>query len=162
MSSSPGDFDQLQRLLSLKRHEQPPPGYFLHFSDKVIARIEAEGLGRRGSGSWWQRLWNGLDASPLLAFGYGGTVVGLLLVGVGVLDSVEPDNTVTASVVANPWFQPAAGAGQSMFIDNVATHPAIVRADSASSVTPVISRTVPDSLFDVNRLRAQPASYTFR
>jgi len=160
MSSFPGDFDPLQRLLSLKRHEQPPPGYFSHFSDKVMARIETEGLGMRGS--WWRRLWSGLDARPLLTFGYGGRVVGLLLVGIGVLDSVEPGHTVTASVVANPWFQPGVEVGQSMFMDAASAHPAIARADSSSSVTPVISRTVPDSLFDVNRLRAQPASYTFR
>ena len=62
MNPAPEEFDELRKLLVLKRHEQPPPGFFNHFSDKVIGRIEAEGLFRRAS--WWQRLFPSLDAKP--------------------------------------------------------------------------------------------------
>ena len=76
-------------MLALKRHEQPPPGYFNHFSGQVVARIKA---GERVDESvldrlfweapWIQRLWAALEAKPILAGAFGATVCGLLIFGV--------------------------------------------------------------------------------
>ena len=79
MSSSQDDFDQLKTLLVCKRYEQPPPGYFVHFSDRVIARIEVEELG--GTFSWWDWLVEKLTARPILACAYGTAVSAMLIVG---------------------------------------------------------------------------------
>ena len=45
MNESENNFSELKRLLKLKRHEVPPPGYFNDFSAEIIARIRA---GERG------------------------------------------------------------------------------------------------------------------
>jgi len=80
MNPPPEEFDRLRKLLALKRCEQPPPGYFNHFSDKIIARIDAEGPCIRIS--WWQQLFPEWDAKPVLACAYGLVIMGLLAIGV--------------------------------------------------------------------------------
>ena len=160
MSNPPENFDDLRRLLALKRHENSPTGYFNHFADKVIARIEAAGLVAQPR--WWQRMYAGLEARPVLACAYGLLIGGLLVVGLGVSQSVEADHAA-APVLANQWFQaplpaPAVDAGEptsAQFVN---------QTDAASSVNPVISSGPPSFLFDVNGmkgLKVTPASATF-
>ncbi|HTD68133.1 MAG TPA: hypothetical protein VK846_16535 [Candidatus Limnocylindria bacterium] len=79
MGSSP-DNDAVEKLLRLKRYEQPPPRYFSEFSGRVISRIE-RGEGRS---SWWERL--GFDLRPALAAGAGMVACGLIVYGVATTD----------------------------------------------------------------------------
>src|SRR6187549_2267077 len=76
MSSSPDKFESLEKLVRLKRHEQPPPRYFREFSGRVIDRI-ARGEARL---SWWERF--GFDLRPALAAGAGLVACGLIVYGV--------------------------------------------------------------------------------
>ena len=78
MDHQPEQFEQLQRLLKLKRHEQPPPGYFNRFSAQVMARIEVE---LREQPSWLERFWLAFETRPALAASYGILVGGLLISG---------------------------------------------------------------------------------
>ncbi len=80
MSSSPENHDGLEKLLRLKRHEQPPPRYFDEFSGRVLGRIE------RGEArlSWWERF--GFDLRPALAAGAGLVACGLIIYGVATTD----------------------------------------------------------------------------
>lgn len=80
MSASPDNFESLEKLLRLKRHEQPPPRYFNEFSGRVMGRIE------RGDArlSWWERF--GFDLRPALAAGAGMVACGLIVYGVATAD----------------------------------------------------------------------------
>lgn len=84
------NFEALRRLLALKRHEQPPPGFFSSFRRQVIARIEAEealhaqGVFARWLGryKWVNRLWGMLEGQPAMAGALGLTACAMLLGGV--------------------------------------------------------------------------------
>lgn len=86
--------EPLLRLLALKRHEQPPPGYFDHFAAKVIARIEAAEAAVEGS--WWRRLRAQFDARPMLACAYGVVVGTVLVLGVSFASSLDEQPTGAA------------------------------------------------------------------
>jgi len=54
MNEQSQNFETLKRLLKLKQHEVPPPGYFNDFSGHVVSRIRAGEAG--GSRSFMERL----------------------------------------------------------------------------------------------------------
>ena len=151
MNPAPEELERLRKLVALKRREQPPPGYFDHFSDKVIARIEAEGLCARNS--WWQRLFPEWDAKPVLACAYGLVITGLLAVGVGVSQSLDTEEAA-APDLGRPWFTQAPASYAVLPVSvPVAQASFTGQSNLASSVNPVISSGAPSFLFDVNRLK---------
>ena len=156
MNPSPQDFDQLRKLLALKRHEPPPPGYFNHFSDKVIARIEAQGLVMRAS--WRQRLFPELDARPVLACAYGLIITGLLVVGLGVSQSLDSEES-PAPTLGSPWFAQTPAPASALPSGAAVARPLTEQTDPTSSVNPVFTSSPPRFLFDVNQLRFERASY---
>lgn len=83
------NFDQLRTLLSLKKHETPPPGYFNRLPGKILARIEASELASQST--WWDWVVERFDARPILACAYGFTISGLLLMGFRVSQLLQAD-----------------------------------------------------------------------
>ena len=75
MNSERENFERLRRLLALKKYEQPPPGYFNHFSQLVIERIQTESATSEAGFlrwvtapiAWMQRAWDSLENHPALA-----------------------------------------------------------------------------------------------
>lgn len=124
MNSSPDDFKDLRHLLALKKHEEPPPGYFSYLPDKIVIRIERGDLSEHST--WWEWLVAKFDAQPVLAGAYAFAISGLMLLGLKVSEdlpqrsSVEllpggvmahsPDPlTFTPSTAIQPYFANPAG-----------------------------------------------------
>lgn len=70
---------EVQRILALKRHEQPPPAFFQGFSEKVIDRIQTAGPGPRPT--LRQRLSLEFYGVPIYICAAGVIVCGLLVAG---------------------------------------------------------------------------------
>ncbi len=109
MAPESDNFEGLQRLLKLKRYEQPPPGYFSDFSQQVIAQIKAgantepESLFDRLSWEvpWLRRLLESFQAKPALAMGFGAAVCALLVGGVIYSESLEFKPVQPVSLLPN-------------------------------------------------------------
>lgn len=87
MADNTENFDQLRKLLALKRHEQPPPGYFDKFSKHVIMRLHAGDKGEVETFSerlfneapWLQAILHAFQTKPVLAGGSGAAACALVL-----------------------------------------------------------------------------------
>jgi hypothetical protein len=140
------NFDSLQKLLALKRHEVPPPGYFNTFSSKVMARIEAA---ETRPVTWLQKLGLDFDFKPAMVCGLGVLVCGLLSAGV-LTSALEPNHQLAPGLVMAPPMNPSAEAAP--------FGPVVAGDASRSSTQPVFSA----SRFDQFGLQPQPVSYQFQ
>ena len=142
MNPETENFEQLRRLLALKRHEQPPPGYFNNFSGQVIARIKA---GERGEdsfnlgrwvweGAWLQRLWSAIETKPALTGAFGVLVCGLLISGIIYSDASVQQNALIV-VPVPPDDRPGPGDGPTVLPP---TGIQTVESSSSSGVLPVV------------------------
>src|ERR1035441_7754814 len=90
MNENENNFESLRRLLALKRHETPPPGYFENFSSEVTARIRAGDAGRTAGVSkqltdelpWFFRLLSTFEAKPAFTGAFASALCLLLLFGI--------------------------------------------------------------------------------
>ena len=86
MNPDPEKQDELQRILSLKRHETPPSRFFKSFSGDVRDRLHSPEPPI--DQTWWQRL--GLDSKPVLVCASGVVVCVLLVAGLIASLRVDP------------------------------------------------------------------------
>src|SRR3954468_15863872 len=98
MNPDSENFDSLRRLLALKRHEIPPPGYFDRFSRDVMARIKAGESGGtiEVGASCFQRFAAMFDVKPIFAGAFGAAVCALVIAGI--TTSSEPATQASATV----------------------------------------------------------------
>jgi hypothetical protein len=138
---------QVEKIIALKRYEQPPPGYFHLLPGRIIRRIE-HGEGQCG---FWEKWRMAFRVRPGLAYALGLTVCGAL----------------TAGLYFSPTLEQAAGAGEpsseNLWAD---ASPSVSVSQDASlngsrwlgSTNPVTAPETGDSLFPAPEARAIPVS----
>lgn len=141
MNSSPENFDPLQKLLRLKRYEQPPPRYFNEFSSQVIDRIQAESSVEKER--WWHRF--GFDLRPAVGLGVGAFACTLLFLGL----TADPINE---QGLAGAPFTAAGANPQAFTVASPEVNP------DANSTNPVINA-AGTMMINPFRPRVSPASY---
>jgi len=128
MNPEPQNFDQLCKLLALKRHEVPPPRYFNDFSGSVIARLHQplpEEL------SWWQRLGLDFDLRPALMCGVGVLVCGMLSFGlIGAMQIADAENSGD-SLASSPMGTPVMAAAAPADFNAASISPLLARQSSS-------------------------------
>lgn len=89
MSADLENFNSLRKLLNVKRHEQPPPGYFEQFNSEVMSRLRAGEHQQPDlmrdldeDAPWVQRLLALFNARPAVAGALGVMACGVMLVGI--------------------------------------------------------------------------------
>jgi hypothetical protein len=90
MNENENDFSSLRLLLELKRHENPPTGYFNNFSSRITARIRAgEAIASKGpverlavEAPWLMKFLQFFEAKPAFAGGFALALCLLLLAGI--------------------------------------------------------------------------------
>jgi len=113
MNENENNFESLRRLLALKRHETPPPGYFANFSAAVTARIRAGDARRTASVPnrladelpWLFRLMSAFVAKPAFAGAFASALCLLLLVVIVYAErpsDIEPQPILQATLDTSP------------------------------------------------------------
>ena len=129
---NPDEFESLKKLLALKRHEEPPPGYFDRLPGEVRARIAHA---QASPEPWWRRWLATCDLSPALATSYAVVAVTLVVGGI--------------------WMakQPVAEGGPQIVTTTVPS------VDANLTNTIIASNAAPPGLFNPPSLPVQPAEF---
>ena len=143
MNHPEDQFDDVTRLLGCKRYEQPPPGYFASFADKVIARIEREDT--RSYSSWWTWFVDRFDAKPILVCAYGLIVSSLLFMGFRLSEVFEAELDAHPAA-SGPWLAVAPGSPllstqtfEDGFVPEASPRSLFARSASADTLFPASS-----------------------
>ena len=145
MNAGQDDFEKLRKLLALKRHEQPPPGYFDRLPNQIISRIKAG----ENTESIWDRLLPKVVLRPAFAYGFG--IAACVLLAFGANYALRNDTAPTANNMASPLLT-----AQPTEAPAIAANPTFISASNnmASSTNPVN----PQPLFEPH-LQVLPAGY---
>ena len=129
MNTEKENFESLRRMLALKRHEQPPPGYFANFSQQVITQIKSGATGNSDARldvklwevPWFQRFWAGLgESQAAMAGAFGVLVCGLLVSAVAYSVKAPSDSTAVEGIpLANAQVADSAAATHPLLAEPV-------------------------------------------
>jgi len=163
MNESENNFESLRRLLALKRHEIPPPGYFNSFSSQVISRIrageadESREMADRllSEAPWLLKLLHFFQAKPVYVSSFACSLCLLLLFGI--VYAERPDATAKTTVLVAAT-EPA---GSLVDATTPIFPPSAAPAGLMVSTNPVLSLQPVGPFFgQQNPLLAQPVSFS--
>lgn len=160
MSEYQNDFEAVRRLLSLKRHEVPPPGYFHRFSDQVIQRIRVgEAAAPAGwseelyaQAPWLVRFLQSFGGKPVFAGSFAGALCMLLVFGI--VYAERPDVELQPLVQATPTTASLAAVSPT----SLAQQPVAQAGGIMVSTNPVFSLQPVGSAFGQQNPLVQPVS----
>jgi hypothetical protein len=158
MKENENNFESLHRLLALKRHETPPPGYFENFSAEVRARIRSGDPGRMESLSdqlpWLVRLISAFEAKPAFAGAFASALCMLLVFGI--VFAERPDVAPQPLLQTAQFGSPLAAAAPVALSSLPAEQPALI---PISSTNPVFNTQSSDSWFASQGAAVQPVNF---
>ncbi|HEY3930870.1 MAG TPA: hypothetical protein VGM58_00705 [Verrucomicrobiae bacterium] len=162
MNENENNFEPLRRLLALKRHEIPPPGYFNNFSNTVIARIRAGEANMSASISerlfaeapWFAKVVQAFEFKPAFAGAFASALF-LLLVG-GIIFAERPDSTPQPLLEA--MTQNSSGAPQLASVSSIPL-PQTDQTGIIATTNPVLNLQPVASLFGQQNPFAQQVSF---
>lgn len=141
------DFEKLQQLLKLKRHEQPPPRYLKDFSGQVMAQIRGGAKGGKlesfddivAQAPWLQRFWQAIEGKPAVSGIFAAAVCGLVVAGIFMADKTPNElprftNNQPASLELQPALFATAPGGGALLANS--TNPMAVLPESLFSTMP--------------------------
>jgi hypothetical protein len=150
-SSDQQDFERLQKLLTLKRYEQPPPGYFNRLPNEIMARIEAG----EGQTRFWERFIPSFTFRPVFAYGAGLAACGAVALGVYYTSNLPVNNPGSATASTRSMSQPV------MVTSAPASAIAGRDPSSVNSTNPMTERSLfPDPQNIGRGLQSAPAGFT--
>ena len=146
MRLAPEEFDDLEKLLAFKRHEQPPPGFFEDFPERVMARLMA--LEATAQQPWWVRWQTGFGLQPALVGAFGVAVVAVYFLGLSLANYAEQGAPAASGSAAQHWVMASPLPVAPLPID-LAHQPLGQSGDmaEASSMNPVVSSRAPRGIF---------------
>jgi hypothetical protein len=164
MSEGENNFEMLRRLLELKRHEVPPPGYFNRFSGEVIGRIRAgEGSAPASMSEqffaeapWLMRLFQSFVFKPAFAGAF--ALMLFLLLVFGIVFADRPDSApqpLLQTVAQNDSDTPQLAAVSPMTLPDTPVHTGII-----ASTNPVLSLQPVASLFGQQNPLVMPVDFS--
>lgn len=155
MNDAPENFEQLQKLLAFKRHEQPPPGYFNRLPGQIIARLRAEDA--RQQKSFLEKLFAGTFFRPVVAYGFLGVFCALAATGVVLTLTSQPETPMARPISPEPHRMGAASGGDtaisSSLVPSLSLSLSPASLNGGSTTNAIDSTDSPNKLFEGLRLR---------
>jgi hypothetical protein len=150
--------EKVQRIIALKRYEQPPPGYFHLLPDRIINRIEKG----EGKSNLWESWLSSLTLRPALACAFGLTICGA--VSFGMLYPPQSDNSASSNANAivqtpNSTLWAEATSAEEATPETGSPRGLHVVANWLGSTNPVTAPQATASLYDAPETQTVPVSF---